>query len=88
MVGGPEVRVTPRGTVVMRLIVDCASRPGEKLAFSVVMAGDEARLLGGELRPHDEVTVTGSLRAVVRRTPSGLPENLFEVIAEAIEPKK
>ncbi len=88
MVGEPEVRITPRGTVVMRLSVDCASRPGEKLALAVVMTGDEARRLGAEIRPRDELRATGSLRAVARRLPSGLSETVLEVVADAIERKK
>ncbi len=88
MVGEPAVRVTPRGTIVMRLGVDCSPRPGEKLAFGVVMTGAEAGRLAGELKAGDEVRVLGSVRQVTRRLQSGLIETLFEVVASSVERNK
>jgi hypothetical protein len=76
----PELRTTPAGTPLLRLMIDCGSS-GSELALSVVMVGERARILAALLRPGGEVRAIGSLRAVRGRTRGGL----VEVIAGEIE---
>ena len=81
----PELRTTPAGTPLLRLMVDCGA-PGSELALSVVMAGERARTLAVSLRPGGEVRVTGSLHAVRGRTRGGLVQAAVEVVAGEITP--
>ncbi len=82
--GDPELRITPAGTAVLRLTVDCAERKGE-LALAVVIAGEEALRLKPLLRRGVGVRVEGTLKPVRRRLPSGIEETALEVMARAIE---
>jgi len=77
----PELRTTPAGTSVLRIMVEA----GEDSALAAVMIGGQASSIRGVLRAGSEVRVTGSLRAVRRKMKSGLTEAAYEVMAETIE---
>lgn len=81
----PELRTTPAGTPLLRLMVECGA-PGSELALSVVMAGERARTLAVSLRAGGEVRAVGSLRAVRGRTRAGLMQAAVEVVAGEITP--
>jgi hypothetical protein len=81
----PELRTTPAGTPLLRLMVDCGA-PGSELTLSVVMVGERARTLAVSLRAGGEVRATGSLRAVRGRTRGGLVQAGVEVVAGEITP--
>jgi primosomal replication protein N len=80
----PELRTTPAGTPLLRLMIECGA-PGNELALNVVMAGERARTLAASLRPGGEVKAVGSLRAVRGRSRSGLVQAALEVVAGQIE---
>jgi len=80
----PELRTTPAGTPLLRLMIDCGAS-GSELAMSVVMVGERARTLAASLRPGGEVRAIGSLRAVRGRTRGGLVQAVVEVVAGEIE---
>lgn len=79
----PELRTTPAGTAVLRIVVAADSDGDLKLA--VIMSGDEARRLQPSLRTGSEVRVIGCLKAVRRRLKSGLIDIAYEVMADSIE---
>lgn len=88
LLGEPEVRVSPRGTTVLRITVDCTSSVGEALALGVVMTGEDARRIGARLKSGDEIKVEGTLHSVKRRLRSGMTQTVLEVVASAIESPK
>ena len=57
----PSLRVTPAGTAVLNLVVDCGEQAGE-LRMPVVMAGESARKLAPRLSQGLVVRASGSLR--------------------------
>jgi primosomal replication protein N len=61
VIAAPELRVTPAGTPLLRLRVDCGERPGE-LVVPVIIAGDDARTLAEQLRAGSVISLTGALR--------------------------
>lgn len=77
----PELRTTPAGTSVLRIIVDGAG----DLALAAVMTGEEAARVRPSLKAGSEVMVKGSLKAIRRRLKSGLTDIAYEVMAESIE---
>lgn len=79
----PELRTTPSGTPVIRLEVDCG-QGRDALRLSVVMAGADARELGGRLRSGTTVDVTGVLRAVRGPVGQGVALRNVEVVASRI----
>jgi single-stranded DNA-binding protein len=83
IVGKPELRVTPAGTPVLRMMIDCAEQPGE-LGLTVVMTGEGASAAGAGLESGTPVNVIGSLRALRRQHKSGLIETAYEVAADSI----
>jgi single-stranded DNA-binding protein len=83
IVGAPELRTTPAGTMVLRVTVECSETPGE-LALAVVMTGEAAASVAREIRNAGAVHVEGKLRAIRRRTRSGIVETGYEVIAQRI----
>ena len=76
----PALRVTPAGTAVLSLVVDCGDQAGA-LRMPIVMAGEPARALAPRLTAGLIVRATGALRASPPRTRSGLG---VEVIADTI----
>ena len=84
LVTQPEVRVTPRGTPVLRFAVDCGA-PGEELILAVVMTGDLALAAKGLLEPGRQVKVIGRLRALKSVIRTIAPDAAFEVVAETVE---
>lgn len=84
VVGEPEIRTTPAGTSVLRISVETDAGPGD-LALAVLMIGDEARLIGAELKAGAQLRVRGVLRGVRRRLKSGIVETGYEVMADSIE---
>jgi single-stranded DNA-binding protein len=84
LVGQPEVRITPRGTPVLRFVVDC-STPDEDLRLSIVMTGDMALAAKGLLEPGRQVKVSGRLRALKAGVKTIAPDAVFEVVAESVE---
>lgn len=88
LLGEPEVRVSPRGTTILRITVDCTSGAGEALALGVVMTGQDARQTSASLKSGDEIRVTGCLHSVKRRLRSGMTQTALEVVASSIEGAK
>ncbi len=85
LVAEPEVRVTPRGTPVLRFVVDCGI-PGEDLKLGIVMTGDLALAAKGLLEPGRQVKVSGRLRALKGGGINAVrPDAAFEVVAESVE---
>src|SRR5437879_5694053 len=82
--GEPELRVTPAGNAVLRIVVD-AGREKDSLTLAIVMTGDTAKALGARLRTGVSVRVKGSLRPARRRSRSGVMEEVTEVEAQSIE---
>ncbi len=84
VVSSIDFSVTPRGTAVLRMVVDCG--PSEqRLKLAVVIAGERALALKGRLAAGNAVHVSGRLRAVRSSQALGAGET-FEVLAESIEP--
>jgi primosomal replication protein N len=83
----PELRITPGGIAVLRVVVDCANA-NNRFTIAVVMTGDAALNAEAKLKIGSGIRVEGALRAVHRRLGSGLVEKEFEVMASRIEPQK
>ena len=79
----PALRVTPAGTSVLSLIVDCGAQAGE-LMMPVVMSGDSVRAIAPRLKDGVEVEVHGSLRQVPSRSRVGAATPGVEVVAHDI----
>jgi primosomal replication protein N len=77
----PELRITPTGTPVLRILVECGDAP-EMLALGVVMAGERGRAVCAGLRRGGVVEVSGRLRMAASR---GAPNAGVEVVADRIE---
>ena len=77
----PELRVSPAGTAVLRILVDCGEPPGQ-LRIGAVMTGPESMEVARRLRRERPVRVKGRLRKI------GAGEKVFEieVIATSVEP--
>ena len=84
LVGEAEVRVTPRGTPVLRFIVDCGAA-GEELKLAIVMTGDLALAAKGLLEPGRQVKVSGRLRALGAGIGAVRADAGFEVVAATVE---
>lgn len=81
----PEVRITPAGTPMLRLEVDCGET-GRELVMVVVMVGERARELASRLQRGREIRVTGTLRPVRGRLGSRIGQPGIEVMADEITP--
>lgn len=81
--GTPELRTTPAGRSVMRMMVECANQPGA-FALPVLLTDEDAERLRAKLRNGVRVKVAGSLTQVSRRLKSGILETGFEVKADSI----
>lgn len=79
----PQLRITPAGTALLRLVVDCGE-PGGALALGIVMTGEAARVIAPQLRSGQQVRATGTLRAVKGRGGGGIVETGIEVVADEI----
>jgi primosomal replication protein N len=77
----PQLRTTPAGTALLRLMVECGER-GNELTMSIVMAGERARTLAANLEMGQRIRAVGSLRAIGRR--GGLARDAIEVVAAEI----
>lgn len=78
--------MTPAGTAVLSLTVDCGAKAGE-LLLPVVMTGEAARELGSRLQRGAQVRASGSLHPTLSRRPTGSsnPGALgVEVIADKV----
>ncbi|HEX3408752.1 MAG TPA: single-stranded DNA-binding protein [Candidatus Binataceae bacterium] len=79
----PSMRVTPAGTAVMSIVVDCGERAGE-MRMPIVLAGEHARELTTRLKAGLSVRARGSLRPInlrQGRTSTGLG---VEVVADEV----
>jgi single-stranded DNA-binding protein len=85
VLGEPELRTTPAGTSVLRILAQAGEDP--ELALVVTMTGEATRRVAGVLKPGIDVTVKGSVKAVRRRLNSGIVQTSFEVVADSIELK-
>jgi primosomal replication protein N len=83
VIAQPELRVTPAGTPLLRLQVDCGDHPGE-LAMPVIMSGDEARVLARRLRVGSVIRLTGALRIRAAGSRASAGGSTVEVAAHAI----
>jgi primosomal replication protein N len=77
----PELRITPAGTPVLRILVECGDA-AERLALGVVMAGERSRAACAGLRRGGVVEVSGRLRTAVSRDAQSAG---VEVVADRIE---
>jgi primosomal replication protein N len=85
IVSKPDVRVTPAGTPVMRLKVDCGSSD-EGLTLGVVITGEQVTSLKHRLAPGRPVKVSGRLRALKPGLKAFRPDDQIEVVASSVEP--
>ena len=74
--------MTPAGTMVLSLVVDCGTKAGE-LLMPVVMTGEPARALALRLKSGVEVQIHGSLRPLQSRSRTGTGLGI-EVVANNI----
>jgi primosomal replication protein N len=77
----PELRITPAGTPVLRILVECGDA-AERLALSVLMAGERGRTACAGLKRGGAVEVKGRLRIAASRGPASAG---VEVVADRIE---
>jgi primosomal replication protein N len=82
-VNPPTLRMTPAGTTVLSLVVDCGTKAGE-LLMPVVMTGEPARALALRLKSGVEVQIHGSLRPLQSRSRTGTTSLGVEVVANDI----
>jgi primosomal replication protein N len=82
-VNPPALRVTPAGTTVLSLIVDCGAQPGE-LMIPVAMTGESVRVIASRLKDGIEVEVHGSLRRLQSRSRMSATSLGVEVVANDI----
>ena len=75
--------MTPAGTAVLSLVVDCGEKAGQ-LQMPVVMAGEPARALAGRLGQGLAVRACGSLRLIHARSRIGAAHPGVEVLADKI----
>jgi len=83
----PALSVTPAGTPVLRLVVDCGATAGE-LLLAVVMTGEPARALAQSLKAGAEIRARGALHPLRGRTRAGLKNVGIELVADEIEPAR
>ena len=84
--GRPVLRVTPAGTAVLSLTVDCGANPGEML-LPVVITGQAAREIGSRLRLGAAVRASGSLQPTLSRARAGsfnAAVHSVEVVADEV----
>ena len=79
----PALRVTPAGSAVLSLVVDCGAKAGE-LLMPVIMTGEAARAIASRLSDGVEVHVQGALRQTYLRIRNGLASLGVEVVADQI----
>lgn len=77
----PELRVTPGGVPVLRMLVECGD-PCDRFALWVLMAGERGRAIATVLRRGAAVEVSGRLRPVASPQATGAG---VEVMADRIE---
>jgi hypothetical protein len=77
------LRVTPAGTAVLSMVVDCGEKAGE-LLMPVVMAGEPARALAVRLSRGLAVRASDSLRSTRARDRARAADPGVEVIADEI----
>ncbi|HEY6419710.1 MAG TPA: single-stranded DNA-binding protein [Candidatus Binataceae bacterium] len=80
----PELRTTPGGTPVLRLVVDCGA-DGEALRLGVVMTGESGRDLSQHLKAGTMLVVEGRLRGLKRNLARAAVDAGVEVLASRIE---
>ena len=78
----PELRTTPAGTSVLRIIVEAGD-----FALAVSMTGEAARKSANLIRVGAEVMVSGSLKAARKPTKSGIVDTTYEVSADSVDLK-
>jgi len=82
----PELRTTPGGTALLRVVVECGGE-GRALALQVVMIGEQARQAAHGLRSGQEIKVSGELRSVAQSDAASGPRTRHvEVLANEIKP--
>lgn len=79
----PSLRVTPAGTPVMSIVVDCGEQPGE-MRMPVVLTGEHARELTTRLKAGFTVRARGSLRPINLRQGRSAAGLGVEVIADEV----
>ncbi len=79
----PSLRVTPAGTAVLSLVVDCGTNAGE-LMMPVVMTGESVRAIASRLKNGVEVQIRGSLRPMQSRSRTGTTSLGIEVVTNDI----
>ena len=83
LIKAPELRITPAGTPIVRLVVDCGAT-GAEFMMDIVMTGEAVREVAQRLKVGVTVEAVGSLRQVRSREASGLTQRQVEVLAEKI----
>ncbi len=83
MVGAADLRITPTGTAVLRIAVECGAE-ADGLTLMAVMSGEGAREIAARLKPASLVRIAGRLRQAARgKAEIGRPG--IEVIADSVE---
>lgn len=85
LVKAPELRVTPAGSPLLRVAVDCGESEHE-LVMEVVMAGERARDLARALKGGSRIRAAGALRSLRTRGPIAATPAKLEVLADNLEP--
>ena len=84
VLAAPELRTTPAGTSVLRIIVQAGDGPPD-FALTATITGEAARQTASLVKAGMEVSIEGSLRALRRPTKAGLVDIAYEVAAVSIE---
>ena len=79
----PALRVTPAGTAVLSMVVDCGTKAGE-LMMPVVMTGESVRAIASRMKSGDAVQIQGSLRPLHSRSRTGTTSLGVEVVANDV----
>jgi primosomal replication protein N len=82
----PELRVTPAGTAVLRLLVDCGETDGQ-IVMGVQMVGEKTRELVSRLRAGSEIRARGALQVLLNRRALDGIEIVADEIALAADAK-
>lgn len=83
LIKAPVLRITPAGTPIVRLVVDCGAT-GAEFMMDIVMTGEAVREVAQRLKVGVTVEAVGSLRQVRSRAAGGLTQRQVEVLAEKI----
>jgi len=79
----PDLRITPAGTPILKLLVECGVAP-EQMRAAVVMSGEQCLEVVRRIHRDRPVRIKGRLRSLGPRL-SATGNETIEVIASSIE---